>query len=147
MKIWPCIYVPKYGFRSVTLETLFLKIMTNSVRQRLNLVHRAGTVIAAHLLNPSAQRAALVCKSINTVMLLNLNERVAPSAGHQHPGPTGRQPRAVPGPTAPLATKHTPAAGTPAPTPASFRDRKTCRLIDLLQTGTRSGGVCALSHR
>lgn len=89
-------------------------------------------------------------KSINAVIPLNLDERVAPSLGHQHPGPTGREPHGssgVPGPMAPLATKHIPAADTSAPTPASSRDRKTCRLTDLLQTGTRSGGVCALSHR
>lgn len=53
--------------------------MANSVWQRLNLAQRAGTVIAAYPLNPSKQRAALVCKSINTVMLLNLDERAAPS--------------------------------------------------------------------
>lgn len=53
----------------------------------------------------------------------------------------------VPGPRAPLATPHTPAAGTFAPTPASFQGHKTCHLTDLLQTGTRSGDACALSHR
>lgn len=53
----------------------------------------------------------------------------------------------VPGPRAPLATPHTPVAGTLALIPALFQGRKTCRLTDLLQTGTRSGDACALSHR
>lgn len=93
MKIRPHIYVPKYGFRSVTLETLFLKITANLVWHKLNLAQRAGTVIAAHPLNPNEQRAALVCKPINAVMLVSLDERVAPSLGHQHPGPTNHEPR------------------------------------------------------